>query len=303
VYVTLQGTALTFHKFKSSGVFPRTGDGRKHTPDLPAGSKKGHLLRSYNLQHADVGVAADYFKKRHVIRVRAETDQFLLSCQSIETFVVWLQALFAAIDLAPPLDDREIPRDISIPPRQRRRRARAGFGNNIEQNASLVREQTEIIRTQYPQLADPIPEETSSPDTSQPATPRPATAVPAESSTGSVRGPGFMARARHAMTSTHSLANFSNTAPNPSVNPETGKWAPYHHWSLFHDMMYARRCMAILTCGAPRKSNLVIMKGKQWMVDWATGALTRCAPPDYREVETGKVSEMRVGQQGTLIRV
>ena len=62
VYVTLQGTALTFHKFKSSGVFARPEDGRKCTPDFPAGSKKGHFLRSYSLQHADVGVAADYFK-------------------------------------------------------------------------------------------------------------------------------------------------------------------------------------------------------------------------------------------------
>ena len=62
--------------------------------------------------------------------------------------------------------------------------------------------------------------------------------------------------------------------------------------------------MAILTCRAPRKSNLVIMKGKQWMVDWATGALTRCTPPDYGEVETGKeIGELRVGQHGTLIRV
>ena len=54
-------------------------------------------------------------RKRYVIRVRAEADQFLLSCNKIETFVLWLQSLFAAIDLAPPLDDRQIPRDLSIP--------------------------------------------------------------------------------------------------------------------------------------------------------------------------------------------
>lgn len=62
--------------------------------------------------------------------------------------------------------------------------------------------------------------------------------------------------------------------------------------------------MAILTCRAPRKTNLVIMKGKQWIVDWATGALTRCAPPDYGELETEKeVGGLRVRQFGTLIRV
>ena len=53
-------------------------------------------------------------------------------------------------------------------------------------------------------------------------------------------------------------------------------------------MMYAKRCMAILTHRSPRKSNLVIMKGKQWIVDWATGALTRCEPPDYGELDRGR---------------
>lgn len=42
--------------------------------------------------------------------------------------------------------------------------------------------------------------------------------------------------------------------------------------------------MAILTSRSPRKSNIVIMKGKQWIVDWATGTLTRCEPPDYGEI-------------------
>lgn len=43
--------------------------------------------------------------------------------------------------------------------------------------------------------------------------------------------------------------------------------------------------MAILTHRSPRKSNLVIMMGKQWVVDWATGKLERCQPPDYMELE------------------
>ena len=68
--------------------------------------------------------------------------------------------------------------------------------------------------------------------------------------------------------------------------------------------LYAKRCMAILTHRSPRKSNLVIMMGKQWVVDWATGKLERCQPPDYGELD-GKdaTSEFRVGQSGNLIRV
>lgn len=55
--VTLQGTALSFHKFKGGNVFGKEGKN-----DIAAGAKRGPLLRSYNLQHAEVGVAADYLK-------------------------------------------------------------------------------------------------------------------------------------------------------------------------------------------------------------------------------------------------
>jgi len=61
VIVKLQGTALTLYKCKSKG-FLSMFDGHTHDPDSASGSKKGALLRSYNLQHADVGIAADYSK-------------------------------------------------------------------------------------------------------------------------------------------------------------------------------------------------------------------------------------------------
>ena len=60
VYVTLQGTALTFHKCKSGYFSAWSSDSGKS--DLAAEGKKGQFLKSYNLQHADVGIAADYFK-------------------------------------------------------------------------------------------------------------------------------------------------------------------------------------------------------------------------------------------------
>ena len=63
VWVTLQGTALHLHNCKSGGLFNRSqGAGRKHNVDFPAGLKQATFLRSYNLQHADVGIAADYVK-------------------------------------------------------------------------------------------------------------------------------------------------------------------------------------------------------------------------------------------------
>ncbi|KAE9379690.1 hypothetical protein N431DRAFT_326010 [Stipitochalara longipes BDJ] len=314
VYVTLQGTALTFHKCKIPGILGTKG---RTTPDFPAGTTKGAFLQSYNLQHADVGIAADYVKKRFVIRVRAEADQFLLSCHKIETFVLWLQSLFAAIDLAPPLDDREIPRDLSVPRRSRRRVRVEAAADGQGRNADLVRQQEEILQSQFPALAaasdgsgegegsdsqslaasdsrslapsDSIPEEPelespvqSSLDVSSVPTPRPTTSAgPASAS----RSSNLIARARQAIQSTTHLSQYAphSSVPNPSISAD-GKWKPTHHWSHFYDMMYAKRCMAILTHRSPRKSNLVIMKGKQWIVDWATGALTRCEPPDYGEL-------------------
>ncbi|PMD34423.1 hypothetical protein L207DRAFT_409429, partial [Hyaloscypha variabilis F] len=313
VYVELQGTALTFHKCKIPGILGSKG---RTTPDFPAGTTKGELLQSYNLQHADVGIAADYVKKRFVIRVRAEADQFLLSCHKIETFVLWLQSLFAAIDLAPPLDDREIPRDLSVPRRSRRRiRVEAAAEGATDRNTELVRQQEEILQSHFPALAGPpdssgegegsdsqslgasdsrslapsdtIPEVPEPETPAQPAVdttsppPRPLTSAgPASAS----RSSNLLARARQAIQSTTHLSQYAPhpSVPNPSISAD-GKWKPTHHWSHFYDMMYAKRCMAILTHRSPRKSNLVIMKGKQWIVDWATGSLTRCEPPDYGE--------------------
>lgn len=81
----------------------------------------GKLLRSYTLQYADVGVANDYTKKPYVIRLRVESEQFLLECSSQEDCIVWINVLQMAIDLALPLEERKLPKYRSIPRRTRRR--------------------------------------------------------------------------------------------------------------------------------------------------------------------------------------
>jgi hypothetical protein len=62
VFVILQGTALTFHKYKSSGVFGTRPEFLDDCPDLPVEGKRGEFLRSYSLHLADAGIAADYIK-------------------------------------------------------------------------------------------------------------------------------------------------------------------------------------------------------------------------------------------------
>ena len=72
-------------------------------------------------------------------------------------------------------------------------------------------------------------------------------------------------------------------------------------------MLYAKRCMAILTSRSPRKSNLLIMKGQRWVVDWATGRLKKWSPqseeglPEYDEM-VGE-EEWMIGQDGDLVRI
>ena len=60
-YVTLRGTVLIVHKCKRH-IFSRPEKPEDDDPDFPTGAARGSLVRSYNLQHAEVGIAADYTK-------------------------------------------------------------------------------------------------------------------------------------------------------------------------------------------------------------------------------------------------
>ncbi|KAJ3941807.1 uncharacterized protein N0V96_008521 [Colletotrichum fioriniae] len=72
--VQLRGTALNFYNVKKDWGWGRTRDGPTISPDNPPWVRKASLDRAYSLQHADIGIAADYKKRRYVIRVRAEED-------------------------------------------------------------------------------------------------------------------------------------------------------------------------------------------------------------------------------------
>lgn len=48
-------------------------------------------LRVYTLQHAESGLASDYLKRKNVIRVRMEGEQFLLQVPTIQAVVDWIE--------------------------------------------------------------------------------------------------------------------------------------------------------------------------------------------------------------------
>lgn len=282
VYVTLQGTALNIYDVKKAWSWGRNrDDGPSIDPDNPPWIKKGKLEKSYSLLYADAGIAADYKKRRYVIRIRAEADQFLISCVELSTFIKWLEALFAAIDVATPLDDRDFPRDMSIPRVQRIRWFRGqdptpttldlseleAQDQREEATSSMVERRASNASAAAPPELQP-PEEAVVEDDEEEET-RP------ESNDFSIPPPRIDPIHRLSTTSYPAL----------EIDPGSGKWFPEHRWSRAHDMLYAKLCYSNLLFRSPRKSNYIICKGKQWYVDWTTGRMVRVLPPEYGEID------------------
>ncbi|GJN89302.1 hypothetical protein Rhopal_002282-T1 [Rhodotorula paludigena] len=85
-------------------------------------SAQNSLVRHYSLQNAESGLAADYIKRKHVVRVRAEGEQFLLQAKDDRGVIDLIEALQAATNVALDLDARPLPKFITLPRRRRRRR-------------------------------------------------------------------------------------------------------------------------------------------------------------------------------------
>lgn len=115
VHVELNNTQLNFYAALRKSVATLGLAAR----DRSLGYNVGKLIKSYTLQYADVGVAIDYEKRPFVIRIRAETEQFLLECPTQEDCIVWINLLQMATDLALPLEERRLPKYRSIPRRNR----------------------------------------------------------------------------------------------------------------------------------------------------------------------------------------
>ncbi|KAH7106690.1 hypothetical protein BKA62DRAFT_212391 [Auriculariales sp. MPI-PUGE-AT-0066] len=83
------------------------------SPRLPTNMDKymssKTLLRQYSLQGARVGLASDYEKRAHVMRLHIQGDQFLLQLPDLQTIVLWIETMQTAIGLSLDLDHRPIP--------------------------------------------------------------------------------------------------------------------------------------------------------------------------------------------------
>ncbi|GAB7357741.1 hypothetical protein MBLNU459_g0396t1 [Dothideomycetes sp. NU459] len=174
VYVVLSGTLLNIYKIKNSTIAGTTVAG------------PGKLIRSYTLQHAEVGLAADtnyyvlvpqtklaqfipalarrkafekdpgMFKpvRQCVMRLRLETDQVLLAERSEQQVFSWIHKISAGIDIAPAIDERSPPKQCTVPRRRRRQRI---LVTQALTDRRLVEEQEQILRRLYPAFAEAAP--------------------------------------------------------------------------------------------------------------------------------------------------
>lgn len=191
VFVEVRGTMLNFNRVKDN--------------------KPGRLLRSYTLQHAEIGLAPDAFhtvltpnsklahlipnaaknkaykkdpqlfraEEQFIMRLRLETDQLLLAHKSEDTILEMVHDIGAGIDLAPALDERSISKQCTVP--RRRRRPNPPPQNDIT-DASVIAEQERILQRMYPSFAEHAGAAESNTTTSEPAestTQPPTTTTPA----------------------------------------------------------------------------------------------------------------------------
>ncbi|KAJ7878888.1 hypothetical protein B0H13DRAFT_1892487 [Mycena leptocephala] len=136
------GAALAPSQSNVSLSSSRSGVLSARTPATPSSSKSKYkpmsaagtdvpepdptdLIRAYTLQHAESGLGNDYVKRKHVIRVRLEGEQFLLQARDVGDVVDWIEGFHSASDIALDLDERIMPKGPLFPRRRRRRRAEA----------------------------------------------------------------------------------------------------------------------------------------------------------------------------------
>ncbi|EME49422.1 hypothetical protein DOTSEDRAFT_40632 [Dothistroma septosporum NZE10] len=315
VYVVLRGTLLSVHKSKDGGA--------------------GKLLRTYTLQHAEVGLAPDaqhtvlvpqsrlahliphsarwrawqkdlaLFRpvRQTIMRLRAETDQIILADSDEERIHAFTHALAAAIDVSQPIDDRNIPRQCTVP-RRRRRQQRAQFNGADLSDPALIAEQERILSHVAPRFAitnvlgQDVAREGVIPDVVEtPQTPAREeeeidlstmreevfeTAINAPS-----RGRATRPSNNRQTTSTTINSTFSEDmiyASSATNFTDDGKWLPPHHRSAAQIQRYIKRCMPVLLGDSQRASDIIIADGKRLRINWRMEMLEEweLQPPSYK---------------------
>ncbi|KAG9512597.1 hypothetical protein KCV07_g9380, partial [Aureobasidium melanogenum] len=318
VYVVLNGTQLSVHKIKTVQLAGHS---------LPTA---GRLIKRYTLQHAEIGLATDvqynqllpatrlahfipsaarrkaYEKdpdlftpiSQVVLRLRLESDQFLLADHSEERICRWIHDLSASIDISLPLDERSAPKPCTIP--RRRRRQRTQETENIN-DQNVIAEQERILREMYPSLARSIERNSEGADLSRTETADDTNALTltgtmdqeaedidlsflAEDLSHEQQPSARPANIRQTTSSTVSTVTSSfQYETNPDNLGPGGKWAPPHARTNASQWRYIKRCMPTLLFDAPRANDIIICHGRRLRVNTKMDMLEEweLAPPSY----------------------
>ncbi|KAG8979828.1 hypothetical protein FRB90_007897, partial [Tulasnella sp. 427] len=116
------------------------------------------VLRQYTLQGAETGLASDYHKRKNVIRVRAEGEQFLIQADNVFMAIDWIETFQAGANVSLDLDERHMPKVPALPRRRRRRRPQnltdgtqaapgSGEPSNSERPGAPSREPSTVVVT------------------------------------------------------------------------------------------------------------------------------------------------------------
>ena len=108
VYMLVFGTGLRVYPIQPDGTLPS-----KFSINMPH--------REYTLQYAEAGIASDYVKKKYVLRVRIEGEQFLMQCSDEEERDAWVECIQAGSSISLALEDRKMPKYVTLPRRRRGR--------------------------------------------------------------------------------------------------------------------------------------------------------------------------------------
>ncbi|KAF2709772.1 hypothetical protein K504DRAFT_455443 [Pleomassaria siparia CBS 279.74] len=298
VYVSLRGTQFRICRIKSPHFLSKS---RAPGP--------GRLIKSFSLQHAEVGLASDFKKtpltpkspfahlvptssrqqlfetdphlfepvREHVLRLRLETEQFLLCASSQEQMLDWVEQLSASIDISPPLEDRSEPRYRSLPRRSRRQRVLDGsrIARNVENLSSgeagrrVIAEQERIIRQLYPHLAMDS-EETTRQQPEPVHEPHVNPSNDAENEDFDPEDARFPARRPGS-----SEERLSSSATESSSDPKTT--APHRHTPA-QALRYRRRCAPVLLANSSRVSDTVFSGGRRMRINVREHILVEFAP-------------------------
>lgn len=92
-----ENSPVHFHVPPSSGRSSTISSPFARANIFSSHTDRDEPIATYSLQHAESGLAADYLRRKNVIRIRAEGEQFLLQMQEVKDVVDWIEVSFTCI--------------------------------------------------------------------------------------------------------------------------------------------------------------------------------------------------------------